>query len=218
MGSLDYHKFRCTVIVPLNTNAVGQAHPGEVNSICRPYRVLDETFSQSPTLVPTEVTGLSDITSLFNLFDSYRVQYCKISYTPRHDKGFFTQFSGTPAQGALTGMPRLYIAYDVDDIDLNESRLNLAQRSSCKVYDLSKSFTYKFKPRRINMISTSIPNVILENGWMDKDTEAQNNAGTVLMKSDELNTVAALGGITPALNFQLGELLIEYYVEFKNRR
>lgn len=202
--SLNYHKYRLTGVIDLVTDSVA-GNLGAVN-----YWIKNYNLNAAAVRVqgPTTVTGLSDVTSLSQLFDLYRVQYIKISYTPRFDKGAYTA-----EQGALNGMPAVYVSNDPDNENVDQAKTLLIQKQNTKRFDMSKPWTFSWKPRKLTNGGKSAIDAF-QGGWLNLQGTFP-DIGETQIKTDPWTA-----GATATLlnNEKIGELLLEYYVEFKHRR
>lgn len=205
--SLNYHKYRLTNVIDLTTDT-SSGTVGDLNYWIKNYNLDGCAVKVDGNTV---VTGLSDITSLKNLFDVYRVQYIKISYTPRFDKGAYVN-----EQGALNGMPTCYVSQDPDNENVDQAKTLIVQKQNVRKFDMSRPWTYAWKPKRLSNAGKQAVDVFSK-GWINLQQGAQTfpNLGETQIKTDAWS--AGTPG-TPLNNEKVGELLLEYYVEFKSRR
>lgn len=211
--SLNYHVYRLTAVTDLRTDPVTGtgANPG---TLCYFFKDHDMLKTVSRAASPPNTIGLSDITQLVNLYDQYRIKSCRIRYTPKYDKGAYLY---EPGVGQLQGQPAGYISHDVDNVNIRQPKNLLVQKLSTKRVDMSKKWSYTWKPPRISM--TDQPSAhISSKGWINLQGSPPNE-GEVQLQTDAW----LIGGNNLAQPVELtdqkiGEVLVEYIVEFRSRR
>ncbi len=213
--SLDMHKFRLTGIYELLTGAFGGGDTGlvqaaiHINSTTQHYQDAPSTT----TSLPLDQSG-----QILPLFDQYRVDYIKVTYTPR-----VTEFeAGNMADGVTAGLINnvpIYISLDIDADGPASGATALVRKSNTKVRNMCKKWTVKYKvPKTISGGS----HLKRAGGFRDMDFDGANaqEEGCIQMSTRFPYTfVDSNGNSIPVPNgFKLGEILVETYVIYKNRR
>ncbi len=208
--SVNYHRFRLTNVFDLKTDKGGSL-AGACNYWFKDHDLLKTIVRHTSTGVVT-VGGLSDVNpSLINMFDSYRVKFCRIKYTPRYGKGQWVEEGN-----ALTGIPAVYISHDPDNVNLLQDRTRIVKKVNAKRFDMSMPWQYTWRPKRMSMTKTAGVDV-QGNGWINLQSTAFPAEGETQLSTTPFN-VANPSGIAPFEDSTVGEILLEYFVEFKSRK
>lgn len=206
--SLNYHKYRLTDVIDVKTDNSGTTFPG---SVCYFFKHHDPVKTVIQHSSNTAVGSLSNIPDLSNLYDMYRIQYIRLKYTPKYDRG-----ANLSDGSFLQGQPAGYISSDPDNVSLRQTIDQLVQKPGARRLDMSRPWTYRFKPKRVSQ--SSVAGVqILGNGWVNLQS-AKPIMGEIQLSTDAWVKGSSGGPSVPAVDESIGQILIEYYVELKSRK
>ncbi len=189
-GPMDYVKIKMSMNDKLFTDASGQIQ-AFINA-----RNLAVTYTPVSS-TPGTHSGLENYAKWQDLFDSYRVQYIKLSYRPNMN------VVGSTAPGSAQ-MPFVYVAFDKDNGGAVSTIDNINSMKGSRLYDLKKRWTF----------TTKVPKYSDDNnpkGWQNLQSTAGNLTGTIQIVGDTAIVP------NPGIPIQIGTLKIEYIVELKNR-
>ncbi len=204
--SMTQHKHRCTALLDVTSDTAASSL-GEINFNFKDFSPNTGIGGRYSTGTVGLGQALSSFTQLAAVFDVFRPQYCKMTYTPNIVK------NQPIANNAIVGnVPSLYISHDPDNNDSNQPVTTLIRKVTTQRKDLTKSWTFSWKPKRLN--NTEVDTVILSGGWINaqgpfpQEGEVQMRGNTPLQDSKGV----AAGGVL------VGTILVEYYLEFKSPR
>lgn len=139
-------------------------------------------------------TALPEFSTCGGLFDSAKVCAMKFHWLPSQPNGSSITTVYAPA----------YVLYDPDETAAPVATADAAlQYENCKVFNLYRPFKYYRKLDRITQQSTA--GVTLGGGWSDIVTMPSN--GGLMLFAAGLDATE-----------EYGQLVVSYYVAFKNRR
>lgn len=224
--STSYQKYRMTALCDVVTSNEAGTNTalGDVNLLFKSYdpsavrRLLKANI--------TADTPLNNLGAMQNLWDMFRVQYCKLTYRPSIKDGQVINSgdggTGTVPTNWIGKFPNLLISYDPDNINVSQTPFDLIQKKGVKSFDCTRSFTFTWKPKRISAGAAGAANdlpapSVFENGWMNMQGPFAQQ-GEVQLRSEEPFVDTGAGGSAPqpVEGVQIGNILIEYYLEFKS--
>jgi len=199
--SPNYCKMKLVLFDVLNNNATNTS---QISATIAPRSF---TFAYTPqNLNPTRHVSMNNFSKIKDLWDEYRVYYCKLIYRPLYQKDLFVSQTGPDT------LPTLAVAYDKD----NQGSLTNTTINSLKgvrYFDLTKAWTFGVGIPRYNSTSTTGASAQTE-GWENLQNEGVEPArvGIIGLESNGLINP------NPGGEIDIGTLQIEVSCEFRSRQ
>lgn len=172
---------------------------------------VDSISTNSSGLVIHEYTDITpqsipynDFSSWANLYDQFRVRAVKLQYFPT----FNVNLLSDATSGGPNMLHPLYIVFDPDNATLNgiiTTNNQALEYQGAQVSAISDKWSFFHKFKKVSQNGTG---KIDTGGWMDVDSAAASQCVSVL----NLNSGLIKG------NFELGQIVATYYVQFRHRK
>lgn len=175
-------------------------------------QIANDSLTEVKGGVSFQLGDCFDYANYTAIFDQYRINMVTVQFVPVLTQMVNKPYDDTTTPSSVNQIPRFVTALDRDDVTTPTDFVSVQNKSKSKVTLATKRQSYKIRPNRL----INIYRTIASNGYkIDSDFKDFLDCGQTGIPHYGLKYV--LEPATPASTF-VYDMVIDYYVSFKNKR